>query len=103
MIAFEARASTVLYNLLRSRRDRRPFLLPANVCPIVPLTFRRAGHAFRLVDIARDMQAPTPRSVSICWRGGPAPSAAFSTSTPMELTAGRTRSARSGRPKGTCC
>ncbi len=52
MILFERRASVVLYHLLRSLRDSRPFLLPANVCPIVPETFRAAGRDFELVDIA---------------------------------------------------
>jgi hypothetical protein len=52
MTAYEARAAAILYNLLLSRGDRRPFLLPANVCPIVPATFREAGQPFHLVDIA---------------------------------------------------
>jgi hypothetical protein len=60
MIVFESRASTILYNFLRSRRDRRPFLLPANVCPIVPITFLKARHDFRVVDMASDLQAPDP-------------------------------------------
>lgn len=51
MIAFEARACSVLYNLLLSLEDERPFLLPANVCPVVPATFRQAGRPFELVDI----------------------------------------------------
>lgn len=51
MIAFEARACSVLYNLLLSSGDHRPFLLPANVCPVVPLTFRKAGRPFELVDV----------------------------------------------------
>lgn len=51
MIAFESRACGVLYNLLRSREDRRPILIPANVCESVPLTFRRAGRDFSVVDI----------------------------------------------------
>ena len=52
MIAFERRASTVLYKLLSSRRDSRPFLLPANACPIVPITLTKAGIPFDLVDIS---------------------------------------------------
>lgn len=52
MIAFEARACSVLHNLLLSREDGRPFLLPANVCPVVPLTFRKAGRPFELVDVS---------------------------------------------------
>lgn len=52
MIAFEQRACTVLFNLLRSIRAQGPFLLPANICPIVPLMFFKAGHPFEFVDIA---------------------------------------------------
>ena len=50
-IAFEQRAATVLYQLLRSRRDERPWLLPSNVCPIVPLTFLKAGASVEWIDI----------------------------------------------------
>lgn len=52
MIVFERRASAILYNVLRTRADERPYLLPANVCPIVPDTFAAAGQAFELADIA---------------------------------------------------
>jgi hypothetical protein len=51
-IVFEVRACSVLYNLLVSLGDDRPFLLPANVCPVVPLTFRKAGRPFELVDVS---------------------------------------------------
>jgi len=46
------RASAILYNLLAFRADIRPWLLPANICPIVPLTFFKAGVPFELVDIS---------------------------------------------------
>lgn len=52
MIVFAARACSILYDLLLSRGDERPFLMPANVCPIVPVTFLEAGRGFELVDIA---------------------------------------------------
>jgi hypothetical protein len=45
------RASTILYNLLLSQKDRRAFILPANICPIVPITFFKAGIPFEFVDI----------------------------------------------------
>ncbi|MBI2841610.1 MAG: hypothetical protein HYX75_25110 [Acidobacteria bacterium] len=48
------RASAILFNLLVATDDRRPFLLPANICPIVPLTFMKAGRPFRAVDIRRE-------------------------------------------------
>ncbi len=51
MIVCARRASAILFNLLRSSEDGRPFLLPANVCPMVPITFRKARRAFRLMDI----------------------------------------------------
>lgn len=56
MIVFAPRASSILFNLLLSLEDQRPFLLPANVCPIVPLTLRKAGRRFSFVDIGgRDL------------------------------------------------
>jgi hypothetical protein len=51
MIRFAPRASAVLYNVLRSRGDSRPYLVPANVCPIVPATFLEARCRFELVDV----------------------------------------------------
>lgn len=49
---FAARAATILYNLLCAQPDPKPFLLPANICPIVPLTFCKAKVPFELVDIS---------------------------------------------------
>lgn len=51
MRVFENRASFVLYCFLKSNTITKPFLLPANVCPIVPLTFIKAGVAFEFIDI----------------------------------------------------
>jgi len=48
------RASAILHNLLVSRADPRPWLLPANICPIVPLTFFKAGIPIELVDISAE-------------------------------------------------
>lgn len=50
--AIAPRASTILFDLLASKPERVPFLLPANICPIVPLTFLKAGVAFEFVDIS---------------------------------------------------
>jgi hypothetical protein len=50
-IVFERRASAILFNLLRSRPDDRPFVLPANVCPIVPLTFLKGKRKALYIDI----------------------------------------------------
>jgi hypothetical protein len=46
------RASAILYNLLVGRADSRPWLLPANICPIVPITFLKARVPFEFVDIS---------------------------------------------------
>jgi hypothetical protein len=51
MILFESRACGILYNLLRTLPGDLPFLLPANVCPVVPLTFRKAERGFCLLDL----------------------------------------------------
>jgi hypothetical protein len=48
---YENRASAILHNLLSSQPHRTAWLLPANVCPIVPLTFRKARCSFEFVDI----------------------------------------------------
>jgi hypothetical protein len=47
----EKRASTILYNFLLSNISTFPYLLPANICPIVLLTFFKAGQTFQLMDI----------------------------------------------------
>ena len=46
------RASAILYNILIGRADSRPWLLPANICPIVPITFLKARVPFEFVDIS---------------------------------------------------
>lgn len=48
------RASAILYSLLKSQADVRPWLLPANICSIVPITFLKAGVPFELVDISAE-------------------------------------------------
>jgi len=50
MILFEDRASTVLYNVLKAIGNKK-FLLPLNVCPIVPDTFIKANKEFEFCDI----------------------------------------------------
>jgi hypothetical protein len=46
------RASAILYNILVGLADLRPWLLPANICPIVPITFLKAQVPFEFVDIS---------------------------------------------------
>ena len=53
MILFEDRAATVLYNVLKKIKNKK-FLLPLNVCPIVPDTFLKADKEFVFVDIDLD-------------------------------------------------
>ncbi|HET9910172.1 MAG TPA: hypothetical protein VFQ23_26240 [Anaerolineales bacterium] len=48
------RASAILYTLLVSQPAPRPWILPANICPIVPITFFKARVPFEFVDIAAD-------------------------------------------------
>jgi dTDP-4-amino-4,6-dideoxygalactose transaminase len=49
-----ARAATILYNLLCVQPRRKTFILPANICPIVPLTFCKAQVPFEFIDISPD-------------------------------------------------
>lgn len=51
MITYANRASAVLYGFLKSKSSKGPFLIPANVCPVVPLTMMKAGIDFEFVDI----------------------------------------------------
>ena len=51
MKVFANRASALLYNYLKTKGFTKPFLLPSNVCPVVPLTFLKAGLDFEFVDI----------------------------------------------------
>jgi hypothetical protein len=48
------RASAILHNLLKSQGKVKPWLLPANICPIVPITFFKAGIPFKFVDISAE-------------------------------------------------
>jgi hypothetical protein len=48
------RASAILYDVLRSGAERLTYLLPANVCPIVPITLLKARVPFEFVDIASE-------------------------------------------------
>jgi len=50
----ENRASVILYNFLLSNKTSKKYLLPANVCPIVPLVFLKAKTPFEFCDIDQD-------------------------------------------------
>lgn len=51
MIITSNRASAVLCKYLYGKQFKKPFLLPANVCPVLPLTMMKAGVDFQFVDI----------------------------------------------------
>lgn len=53
-IVQEARASTILFNVLRDQNNSKSWLLPANICPIVPITFFKAKIPFEFVDISSE-------------------------------------------------
>ncbi len=48
------RACAILYDLLISAVKPQRYLLPANICPIVPITFFKAGIPIELVDISSE-------------------------------------------------
>jgi dTDP-4-amino-4,6-dideoxygalactose transaminase len=61
-----ARASTILYNTLmanKSKFSNRKFILPANICPIVPLTLLKAGIFFEFLDISPQTQCMIPEEI----------------------------------------
>lgn len=51
---FEPRASAILYNILKSNDTDKIYIIPSNVCPIVPITFLKADRKFELIDINDD-------------------------------------------------
>ena len=54
MIVFEQRGAAVIFNLLSSSTGTGAFLLPSNICPIIPITFLKTGRTFEFVDITED-------------------------------------------------
>lgn len=63
MAILEKRASTVLFRFLKSNPTSGVYLLPANVCPIVPAVFRKANVPFELLDIHQATLALDPELV----------------------------------------
>ena len=64
------RASAVLHSLLVKRSDARPWLLPANICPIVPVTFLKARVPFEFIDLsATSLQMNPDRTESLARKG----------------------------------
>ncbi len=54
MLIFRNRASAVLYDFLISINSNKIFFLPCNICPIVPITFLKAGANYEFVDISNE-------------------------------------------------
>ena len=51
-IVFEYRSSIILFNILLGLPNKKPFILPSNICPIVIATFKKAKRPFTFVDIS---------------------------------------------------
>ncbi len=51
---YEARAATILYNVIASQDVDRHYLIPANACPAIPFTLTKAGVQFSVLDIERE-------------------------------------------------
>jgi hypothetical protein len=63
------RASAILYNVLISHADSRPWILPANICPIVPMTFFKARIPFQFVDIDNDLRMDLDQTAELIRAG----------------------------------
>ena len=61
MWVYENRASTILHHILAAGGTDRPWILPANVCPVVPLTFLKLRCPFELLDIEPTRLCLDPR------------------------------------------
>ena len=60
------RASAILFDLARDHRDARPWLLPANACPVLALALLAAGRDIRLADLdPADHALDRDRAVSL--------------------------------------
>lgn len=73
MIAYERRASTILFNVVTARELAGPVLLPANVCPVVPLTLCKAGRRFEFVDVSPSTLCIDHARLLERWHCGPDP------------------------------
>jgi len=54
MIIYGSRATAILYNYLRSTYKKGYYLLPVNICPIVPIAFCKLQIPFRFIDIDQE-------------------------------------------------
>ena len=51
MILFRDRTATILYEVLTTLNKNNKFLIPLNICPIVPDAFLKVGIKFEFIDI----------------------------------------------------
>lgn len=51
---FGNRAASILYRFLVSNQSNGAYIIPANVCAVVPFTFLKAGIPFKMVDICSE-------------------------------------------------
>lgn len=63
MILFENRASVILFNVLKQMPLGSKFLLPSNICPIVPSVFLKAKVDFEFLDICIKTLCMDPQKV----------------------------------------
>ena len=54
MEIFEYRASIIIYNIIQAFEDDKIFILPANICSIVPSIFLKANKKFEFIDISNE-------------------------------------------------
>ena len=64
------RASAILFNLLKGQEKANPWLLPTNICPIVPITFFKTGIPFEFVDISAETLHMDLEQVEGCLKRG---------------------------------
>ncbi|MHC8387629.1 hypothetical protein ACYZTM_06250 [Pseudomonas sp. MDT2-39-1] len=67
-IVFERRAVTILYKAVCAHPIQGVFLLPANICPIVPMALYKAGRQFEFIDIAADTMCLDHEAVLRRWQ-----------------------------------
>ncbi len=60
MLVYESRASLILFNVLKTLNTSKIFLLPLNVCPIVPAVFLKANISFEFIDISNESLCMDP-------------------------------------------
>ncbi|MGY2398111.1 hypothetical protein [Pseudomonas sp. SDO5271_S396] len=65
---YEQRASTVIFNMVNSCSSTGPFLLPANICPVVPLALLKANRQFELIDISPETYCIDHERVMARWK-----------------------------------